>query len=112
MRRIVSLSGGGRPFEKDQPKLADQLIRGIMRVFVPNVLHDAIEHAEVLRASGLGWTIVRGPRLTTQPAKGQYRVGWVGVKASTSIGRVDLADFVLKQVSSGEFVRSMPFVSY
>jgi len=112
VRRLVSLSGGGLPFAKDQPKLADKLIRGIMRVFVPNVLQDAIEHAQVLRASGLDWTVVRGPRLTMQPATGHYRVGWVGVNASTSIGRADLADFILKQVHSQEFVESMPFVSY
>lgn len=70
VRRLVSLSGGGLPFEKDRPKLADKLIRLIMKVAVPNVLQDAIEHAQVLQASGLDWTIVRGPRLTTQPATG------------------------------------------
>ena len=111
VRRIISLSGGGLPFEKDQPKLPDKLIRFIMKLFVPNVLQDAIEHAEVLKASGLDWTIVRGPRLTLQPATGKYRVGWVGVNASTSLGRADLADFLLKQVASPEFVGSMPFVS-
>lgn len=112
VRRIISLSGGGLPYPEDQPKLADKLIRGIMRLAVPHVLTDAQGHADVLRASGLDWEVVRGPRLTTEPARGQYRVGWVGVNASTSIGRADLADFILKQVESREFVGKMPFVSY
>ncbi len=112
VRRIISLSGGGLPYAEDQPKFADKLIRGIMRLAVPHVLTDAQGHAEVLRNSGLDWEIVRGPRLTTEPAKGQYRVGWVGVNASTSVGRADLADFILKQVESEEFVGKMPFVSY
>lgn len=111
VRKIISLSGGGLPYKKDEPKFADKLIRGIMKLVVPHVLTDAGGHADVLRASGLDWEIVRGPRLTDQPPTGKYRVGWVGVNASTALGRADLADFILKQISSDEFVGQMPFVS-
>lgn len=112
VRKIISLSGGGLPFEKDEPKFADHLIRGIMRLVVPKVLDDANRHAEVLKNSGLDWIIVRGPRLTNDPAQGRYRVGWVGVNASTKVGRADLADFILKQVEDNKFLGQMPFVSY
>lgn len=111
--KIISLSGGGLPFpEKDQPKFADKLIRMIMKIAVPKILNDAIAHHQVLAESGLKWIIVRGPRLTTDPAKGTYRVGWVGVNASTKIARADLADFLLKQVEDDQFLGQMPFVSY
>lgn len=112
VQKIISLSGGGLPFEKDQPKFADKMIRTIMKIAVPRVLNDAVRHAEILRSSGLDWVIVRGPRLTNEPEKGEYRIGWVGVNASTSIGRADLADFLLKQVESRQFIHQMPFVSY
>ncbi len=113
VQRVISLSGGGLPFkEKDQPKLPDKLIRMLMKVAAPKILNDAISHAEVLRQSGLEWTIVRGPRLTNEPRKGTYRVGWVGVNASTKIGRADLADFIVKLVEEEQYDRQMPFVSY
>ncbi|MGK7394918.1 MAG: NAD(P)-dependent oxidoreductase [Candidatus Cyclobacteriaceae bacterium M3_2C_046] len=113
LQRIISLSGGGLPFpEKDQPKIPDHLIRLIMKVAVPKILNDAKAHAEVLKRSGLKWTIVRGPRLTNEPAKGTYRVGWVGVNASTQISRPDLANFILKLVQDEQFDYQMPFVSY
>lgn len=113
VQRIISLSGGGLPFpEKDHPKFADKLIRGIMKIAVPKVLNDAIAHHKVLEDSGLDWVIVRGPRLTDDARKGSYRVGWVGVNASTSIGRADLADFILTQVKDKSFNGQMPFVSY
>lgn len=112
VNRIISLSGGGLPFpEKDKPKFADKLIRGIMKLAVPKVLNDAIKHHEVLEKSGLKWTIVRAPRLTNDPKKGEYRVGWVGVNASTKISRGDLADFILTQVEDEQFNYQMPFVS-
>ncbi|AYA36332.1 SDR family oxidoreductase [Hymenobacter oligotrophus] len=112
VRKIISLSGGGLPYEQDRPKLPDYLIRGIMKLAVPKVLNDAIRHAELLQASGLDWIIVRGPRLTDEPRRGQYRVGWVGVNASTKVGRADLAAFILQQVEDNAFVGKMPFVSY
>jgi putative NADH-flavin reductase len=109
---IISLSGGGLPFEKDEPKFADKLIRLIMKVAVPKILNDAIKHAEVLKQSNLKWMIVRGPRLTDGDAKGTYRVGWVGVNGSTQIARADLAAFILSQVEKFEYNKQMPFVSY
>jgi len=112
IKRIISLSGGGLPFpEKDKPKFADKLIRTIMKMAVPKILNDAIKHHEVLRDSGLNWTIVRGPRLTNDKGTKNYRIGWVGVNASTKISRSDLAHFILSQVEDDQFYFQMPFVS-
>lgn len=113
IEKIISLSGGGLPYpEKDKPKFADKIIRTIMKIAVPVILNDAIEHHKVLYNSGLKWIVVRGPRLTNDSGKGNYRVGWVGVNASTIISRADLADFILKQVEDDTFLYQMPFVSY
>lgn len=110
--KIISLSGGGLPFpEKDEPKFMDKMIRTIMKIAVPKVLNDAVEHHKVLAQSGLDWIIVRGPRLTNDEKKGSYKIGWVGVNSGTKLARADLADFILKQVESDEFVEQMPFVS-
>lgn len=112
VRKIISLSGGGLPYAEDKPKIPDYLIRGIMKLVLPKVLNDAIRHAEVLQQSNLDWIIVRGPRLTDEPRQGHYRVGWVGVNASTKVGRADLADFILTQIDDNSMVGKMPFVSY
>jgi putative NADH-flavin reductase len=113
IQKIVSLSGGGLPFpEKDKPKLADKLIRIIMKIAVPKILNDAIEHHKVLQESELQWIIVRGPRLTNGSKVGNYKVGWVGVNSGTKIARADLADFILKQVTEDTYIHQMPFVSY
>ena len=113
IKKILSLSGGGLPFPaKDQPKFADKLIRTIMKLVVPKVLNDAVAHHEVLENSNLDWVIVRAPRLNNDAPKGTYRVGWVGVNASTKISRADLADFIITQVEENNFIHQMPFVSY
>jgi putative NADH-flavin reductase len=113
VNRIISLSGGGLPYpEQDKPKFADHLIRTIMKIAVPKILNDAISHHEVLKSSGLTWTIVRGPRLTNDAKVGKYRVGWVGVNAGTKVSRADLADFIVTQLEDESYNFKMPFVSY
>ncbi len=113
INKIISLSGGGLPFpEKDEPKFVDKAIRFVMKMAVPKILNDAIKHAELLRESTTDWIIVRGPRLTNGPKKGNYKVGWVGVNSGTSISRADLADFILKQVKGDQYNKQMPFVSF
>lgn len=112
IQRIISLSGGGLPAEQhDQPKTPDRIITWLLKRLSPQVLADAEGHLAVLKASGLDWTVARGPRLTDAPATGSYRVGWVGVNASTQIARADLATFILTQLDDTTFVHELPFVS-
>ena len=109
--RIVTLSGGGLAAPADRPAMADKVIRWLLKTLSPDVLSDAQGHLAVLEASGLDWTVVRGPRLTDKPGRGNYRVGWVGVNASTQISRDDLADFILTQIDDPTYRHRMPFVS-
>jgi len=109
--RIISLSGGGLPAPQDEPKVADHVMRFLLKRLSPQVLSDAHGHLEVLQASGLDWTVARGPRLTDAVATGAYRVGWAGVNASTQIARADLASFIVAQIQDREFVHKLPFVS-
>lgn len=111
VRRIVTLSGGGLRDPRDQPKAADRVIRFLLQTLSGHVLADAEAHLEVLKTSGLDWTVVRGPRLTEEPGRGSYRQGWVGVGTGTAISRDDLADFILTQLEDRRFVGQMPFLS-
>ena len=95
-----------------QPKFIDYLIRGIMGLLAKDIVVDAKNHAELLKASNLEWMIVRAPRLTLNPRKGTYRIGWVGVNSGTELSREDLADFIIKQIEKTDFKFQMPFVSY
>lgn len=111
VRRIVSLTGAGVADPNDRPKLIDHIIKFMLRTLSGDVLEDAVNHAEVLRASDRDWIIVRGPMLTEGPHTGSYRVGWVGVNTSPRISRADVADFMLTQVDDDTYLRQMPMVS-
>jgi putative NADH-flavin reductase len=116
IRRLISLTGGGvRNPGADQPKFMDNLIVFIMKNIAgsgpKNALEDGIAHANLIRASGLDWTIVRGPMLTDDAEKGTYQVGNVGTVPGIKLTRADLADFILKEVEQKKYVGQMPFVT-
>ena len=112
VRRLVSLTGAGVRDARDEPKILDRAITFLLGRLQPDVLEDGVRHAEVIRRSGLEWVIVRGPRLTGGPRKGEYRVGMVGKNSGTQISRADLAEFMLDQMTAETYLRQMPVVSY
>jgi len=59
--------------------------------------------------SGMRWTIVRPPMLRDLPATGGYRTGdRLPIRLWHSIGRADLADFLVREAESAAFVRRYP----
>ncbi len=63
-------------------------------------------------ASGLAWTLVRGPVVFTDgPHTGTYHAGPITPHTSPRISRGDLADFMLATSTKGDFVRMKPLVS-
>jgi putative NADH-flavin reductase len=110
--RLVSLTGAGVRDEKDSPKLVDRVFGLLLKLLQPAILEDAERHAEVIKASGLDWVIVRAPRLTDGPMTGEYRAGYVGEDSGTKISRADAAGFMLRQLIDNEYLRQQPMISY
>ena len=116
LRRFISITGGGvRDAAHDKPGFMDNMIVFIMKNLAGasprNALADGISHAELIKQSGLNWTIVRGPMLTDDPARGTYKVGYVGTVGGIKLTRADLAAFVLEEWENGEWTGKMPFVT-
>lgn len=63
--------------------------------------HEIADHEikeELVKSSGLDWTIVRPPKLTNGPRTGQYRTGddIVAHALLPTLSRADVADFMLR----------------
>lgn len=112
VERVVSLLGAGVADPRDEGSLGRTLMRGVMKLVVRRMLEDSQGHAEILRSSGLRWTIARPPRLTDGPRRGSYRKGYLRLGPRESISRADLASFLLHCASTDDFAGEAPMVSY
>ena len=59
------------------------------------------------------WMVIRPMGLTDSKRTGKYRIALDGLpEGGTRIGRADVADFVLKQINSDEYVHKIPSIAY
>jgi putative NADH-flavin reductase len=65
-----------------------------------------------LSASGLDWTMVMPPMLTNGRATGRYRVdGEALPRNGSKISRADVAEFMMQQIASREWVRRGVYIA-
>lgn len=87
------------------------------RIFKPLLLktiyQDKNREEEIIAVSGLEWLIVRPAGLTNGPRTGIYRVltDLTGV-TSRRISRLDVADFILKQLDNPDCFGKTPLLTY
>ncbi|MEO5690432.1 MAG: SDR family oxidoreductase [Burkholderiaceae bacterium] len=87
------------------------------RVIEPTVLNtiyaDKDRQEKLLRQSDRDWIIVRPGQLTNDRATGKYRVllDLTGVMVG-KVARGDVAEFVLQQLTSDDFLRKTPLLTY
>jgi putative NADH-flavin reductase len=69
------------------------------RLLFSHHVADATAMEEILKKSGLDWTIVRPPQLTDKPRTGAYRVREGHLpRFGFTISRADVADYMIKAV--------------
>ncbi|MEV0151790.1 MULTISPECIES: SDR family oxidoreductase [unclassified Nonomuraea] len=95
-RRLVVVSASGMITEGDGP-VTRLVFKPVLGRVLRNPFADMLRMEEVVRASGLDWTIVRPPRLTEGPRTGSYRSAIDrNVRGGLRVSRADLADCVLR----------------
>lgn len=75
---------------------------------------DHQQQEEIVKNSGLDWTLVRPGEFTNGGLTGHYRHGFSGPveDLKLKISRADVADFLIKQLSDQEYWYKTPGLSY
>ncbi|GAB3238273.1 SDR family oxidoreductase [Kineococcus gypseus] len=75
-------------------------------------MRDKESMEELVRASGVEWTVVRPPALKDGAPTGRYRTGEdLRITLTSSITRADLADFLVHEAAAGAFVHRTPRIA-
>ena len=110
VRRIIFLSAFGVGESVTQASSMQKLIyRTLLRL----IFADKAKADAMLRESGLDWTLVYPTALTNGPRTGDYRVGeHLVMKGIAKISRADVAEFMLAQLDTDEWIHRTAVVSY
>ena len=115
VRRFISQASLGYG---DSRKTLDRTPFWFKYLIVPFMLRKGFaDHAlqeEYIKQSGLDWVIARPGNLTDGPRTGAYRHGFAvnDKKIKVKISRADVADFMLKQITSDTYLHKTPGLSY
>ena len=112
VKRLIALSNFGVLGESSSHPLTALLAMAV-RFVTRDMLADhrlALSH---FRQSSLDWTAVRPMALTDGPLKGVYRISLDALPSGGSrISRLDVADFMLKELDERRFVGQVPALAY
>jgi putative NADH-flavin reductase len=109
-RRLIVLSSLGIGDSSHQVPLVFRIA-----CFVIPLLRRSMKDHQVtdqlVRSSGLDWTLIRAGGLKDGPRTGTYKSGVDAHVIAGWIHREDVADFMLKQAGDATFVRQTPWVT-
>jgi putative NADH-flavin reductase len=104
--KLVCVTGFGAGDSNDAINIFQRLP---FKLLLQNAYDDKTAQEALVVASDLDWLIVRPGVLTNAAASGRYRVltapeTW----RNGIISRADVADFIIKRISEGQFNREKP----
>jgi uncharacterized protein YbjT (DUF2867 family) len=113
VRRLICITGVGAGESKGHgPWYYNWLVQPLM---LRGVYEDKTRQEEIVRGSGLKWTLVRPAPLTNGAAKGESSVRALtqldGIHVST-ISRADVAAFCLRELADGRYQGQAPVITY
>jgi putative NADH-flavin reductase len=107
VRRLIEVSAAGA-YVREDPE-AGALVKLILPRILAKPFADVRAMEQVVRDSGLDWTLVRPTRLVNDPGRGRYRVrDRYPPPGLTKIARADVAQFIIATLTEGSYLHQAP----
>ena len=110
VKRLIDYGTPSVHFEKDKTSFIT-VIPGILAgILFSKAKEEIVAIGNMLKDSDLDWTLVRfwAPKDTAY--KGSVKVGFGDVKMNFNISREDIGAFMVEQIESSQYIRSMPII--
>lgn len=112
VRRLIAITGVGAGETRGHGGFLYD--RVIFPLFTRRRYHDKDRQETLIAASDLDWTIVRPAPFSERPASGSLEVH-TEINPETRLTRItrdEVADFVVAQLESDEYLRRRPFIGH
>jgi putative NADH-flavin reductase len=109
IKRYIVVSGGAVKMPGDERNLTGWLIEKLASIRYHDTLTDKQAEYQLLAGSNLEWTIVRCPLIENKTFRRAPKASLLTL-TSFYLRAGDLAQFIIEQISSDEFIRKGPFL--
>ena len=110
-RRLICVSAAGA-FIAGDPNMS-WLVKQVLPRVLAKQFADVRRMEDVIRESGLDWTLVRATRLVNGPGTGRYRVSPDHAPpGGGKISRADVAHYIAAALTGNGWLRSAPALAY
>ena len=110
VRRLVCMTGIGAGDSRRHGRFVYRNV--ILPLLLGRIYRDKDRQEQEVMTSNLDWIIVRPAGLTDEPGSGNYRVltNLEGQFVRT-ISRIDVADFLVKQIDGNDYLHQTPLIT-
>ena len=110
IKRLVDYGTPSVKLERDKRSFITVFPGIAAAILFPQAKREVIGIGELIRQSDLDWTFVRFLRPTNDTPTGKAKVTFGDKKINMSITRDDIAKFMVEQIESKEYIKSMPII--
>ena len=110
VKRLIDWGTPSIPFEKDARSFIT-VVPGILAgLFLKKAKDEMVAIGALLKSSDLDWTMVRFMAPQNSQYKGSVKIGFGDTKMNFAISREEIGAFMVEQVESDEYIKSMPII--
>jgi uncharacterized protein YbjT (DUF2867 family) len=116
VKRLIATATPSAADPLDGSALSFRLVVAGIKAFAGSAYTEIVTTAQVVRDSGLDWTLVRLPMLSNAPASKPAAAGYLGdprikLFSLSSLSRETLTDFMLAQLTDRTWLHKAPVLS-
>lgn len=108
--RYLVVSGAPVNAPQDRKNLFNKFIAVMMRFLYAKMMSDKQKELDILMDSNVDWTLVRLPLVKEGNPIGKIKESLEN-PPGTKVDNIDIADFLIKQISSNDYIKACPFIS-
>ena len=110
VKRLVDWGTPSVPFEKDKKSFITVIPGFLAGIALTQAKQEMVAIGDLLMQSDLDWTLVRFMAPKDTPYTGNVKVGFGDARMSFAISKEDIGAFMVSQIESREYVKSMPII--
>lgn len=110
VRRYIGITGASVRLKGDKKTLAGIIGSIFMKILYPLMMKDKYNEVEIIKNSSLNWTMVRLPMVKDGTSNKKVSISLDTVKGM-KIYNKQIAEFIVNQITSSEYIHKFPIIS-